>query len=65
MARISMVDSFVFRMASQCQLCQWLEFDYIVHDCRACGLGCNFQPERLMETMQVIDNEIRYRAKDC
>ncbi|KAL4293192.1 hypothetical protein AHAS_Ahas18G0103500 [Arachis hypogaea] len=40
-------------------------FDYIVHDCRACGLGCNFQPERLMETMQVIDNEIRYRAKDC
>ncbi|XP_057751084.1 uncharacterized protein LOC130969403 isoform X3 [Arachis stenosperma] len=39
-------------------------FDYIVRDCRACGLGCNFQPERLMETMQVIDDEICYRAKD-
>ncbi|XP_057751083.1 uncharacterized protein LOC130969403 isoform X2 [Arachis stenosperma] len=40
------------------------KFDYIVRDCRACGLGCNFQPERLMETMQVIDDEICYRAKD-
>jgi hypothetical protein len=106
-------------------------FDYIVRDSRACGLGCNFQPERclflsykwlyfvgldvlqfvscdntivhplfdfllkystcsfldysfnlrveinynwilnfywlfrLMETMQVIDDEICYRAKDC
>lgn len=41
------------------------KFDYIVRDSRACGLGCNFQPERLMETMQVIDDEICYRAKDC
>ncbi|KAK2374535.1 hypothetical protein P8452_47127 [Trifolium repens] len=40
------------------------KFDYIVRDSRACGLGCNFQPERLMETMQVIDDEICYRAKD-
>ncbi|KAK7307217.1 hypothetical protein VNO77_40079 [Canavalia gladiata] len=39
-------------------------FDYIVRDSRACGLGCNFQPERLMETMQVMDDEICYRAKD-
>ncbi|XP_058776473.1 uncharacterized protein LOC131650781 isoform X1 [Vicia villosa] len=39
-------------------------FDYIVRDSRACGLGCNFQPERLMETMQVLDNEICYRAQD-
>lgn len=105
-------------------------FDYIVRDSRACGLGCNFQPERLlfllsrwtrwiylvaldilslteivhqcsyvgflkystyfilclfcqngvgnynwtsnfywllrlMETMQVMDDEICYRSKDC
>ncbi|KAJ4962045.1 hypothetical protein NE237_021955 [Protea cynaroides] len=40
------------------------KFDYIVRDCRACGLGCSFQSERLMETMRVIDNEICYRAKD-
>ncbi|KAK7250552.1 hypothetical protein RIF29_33059 [Crotalaria pallida] len=40
------------------------KFDYIVRDSRACGLGCNFQPERLMETMQVVDDEICYRAKD-
>ncbi|CAJ2647576.1 unnamed protein product [Trifolium pratense] len=40
------------------------KFDYIVRDSRACGLGCNFQPERLMETMQVIDDEICYRAND-
>ncbi|XP_027362816.1 deoxynucleoside triphosphate triphosphohydrolase SAMHD1 homolog [Abrus precatorius] len=40
------------------------KFDYIVRDSRACGLGCNFQPERLMETMQVMDDEICYRAKD-
>ncbi|TKY69852.1 Deoxynucleoside triphosphate triphosphohydrolase SAMHD1-like [Spatholobus suberectus] len=40
------------------------KFDYIVRDSRACGLGCNFQPERLTETMQVMDDEICYRAKD-
>ncbi|XP_057756221.1 cold-responsive protein kinase 1-like [Arachis stenosperma] len=40
------------------------KFEYIVRDCRACGLSCNF-PERLTETMQVIDDEICYRAKDC
>ncbi|XP_027187416.1 uncharacterized protein [Cicer arietinum] len=40
------------------------KFDYIIRDSRACGLGCNFQPERLMETMQVMDDEICYRAKD-
>nr|XP_043608642.1 deoxynucleoside triphosphate triphosphohydrolase SAMHD1 homolog [Erigeron canadensis] len=40
------------------------KFDYIVRDSRACGLGCNFQFERLLDTMQVIDNEICYRAKE-
>ncbi|PON59332.1 Ribonuclease Y [Parasponia andersonii] len=40
------------------------KFDYIVRDSRACGLGCNFQFERLMETMRVMGNEICYRAKD-
>ncbi|KAF5741064.1 deoxynucleoside triphosphate triphosphohydrolase SAMHD1 isoform X5 [Tripterygium wilfordii] len=40
------------------------KFDYIVRDSRACGLGCNFQPERLMDTMRVIDDEICYLAKD-
>ncbi|KAK7407259.1 hypothetical protein VNO78_09012 [Psophocarpus tetragonolobus] len=40
------------------------KFDYIVRDSRACGLGCNFEPQRLMETMQVVDDEICYRAKD-
>ncbi|GMY26215.1 deoxynucleoside triphosphate triphosphohydrolase SAMHD1 homolog isoform X1 [Fagus crenata] len=40
------------------------KFDYIVRDSRACGLGCNFQFERLMETMQVMGDEICYRAKD-
>ncbi|CAL0312970.1 unnamed protein product [Lupinus luteus] len=40
------------------------KFDYIVRDSRACGLGCNFQPERLMESMKVVDDEICYRAKD-
>ncbi|XP_072070745.1 uncharacterized protein [Arachis hypogaea] len=24
------------------------KFDYIVRYCRACGLGCNFQPERYL-----------------
>ncbi|XP_043807198.1 deoxynucleoside triphosphate triphosphohydrolase SAMHD1 homolog isoform X2 [Manihot esculenta] len=41
------------------------KFDYIVRDCRACGLGCSFEFPRLMETMQVMDDEICYRAKDC
>ncbi|KAF6164313.1 hypothetical protein GIB67_029196 [Kingdonia uniflora] len=53
------------------------KFDYIVRDCRACGLGCNFQFQRqipfvlcglkiqqLMETMRVMGDEICYRAKD-
>ncbi|KAL5860459.1 hypothetical protein ACOSQ4_001755 [Xanthoceras sorbifolium] len=40
------------------------KFDYIVRDCRACGLGCNFDFQRLMETMRVLDDEICYRAKD-
>ncbi|MED6219678.1 hypothetical protein PIB30_037992 [Stylosanthes scabra] len=40
------------------------KFDYIVRDSRACGLGRNFQPDRLMETMQVLDNEICYRSQD-
>ncbi|XP_022928109.1 deoxynucleoside triphosphate triphosphohydrolase SAMHD1 homolog [Cucurbita moschata] len=40
------------------------KFDYIVRDCRACGLGCNFPFQRLMETMRVIDDEICYKAKD-
>ncbi|KAJ4974251.1 hypothetical protein NE237_007425 [Protea cynaroides] len=40
------------------------KFDYIVRDCRACDMGCNFQFERLMETMRVIENEICYPAKD-
>ncbi|KAI4339545.1 hypothetical protein MLD38_024477 [Melastoma candidum] len=40
------------------------KFDYIVRDCRACGLGCNFQFQRLMEGMRVLDDEICYRAKD-
>ncbi|CAN4124233.1 unnamed protein product [Withania somnifera] len=41
------------------------KFDYIERDTRACGLGCNFQFQRLMETMRVIDDEICYRAKEC
>ncbi|XP_052189486.1 uncharacterized protein LOC127799470 isoform X2 [Diospyros lotus] len=40
------------------------KFDYIIRDCRACGLGCNFQFQRLMETMRVIGDEICYRAKE-
>ncbi|XP_061988208.1 uncharacterized protein LOC133706674 [Rosa rugosa] len=40
------------------------KFDYIVRDSRACGLGCNFEFRRLMETMRVLDDEICYRAKD-
>ncbi|RDX67337.1 Deoxynucleoside triphosphate triphosphohydrolase SAMHD1-like protein [Mucuna pruriens] len=40
------------------------KFDYIPRDCRACGLGCNFEFQRLLETMRVLDDEICYRAKD-
>lgn len=40
------------------------KFDYIARDCRACGLGCNFEFQRIMETMRVLDDEICYRAKD-
>ncbi|XP_011086556.1 deoxynucleoside triphosphate triphosphohydrolase SAMHD1 homolog isoform X2 [Sesamum indicum] len=40
------------------------KFDYIVRDSRACGLGCNFQFQRVLETMRVIDDEICYRAKE-
>ncbi|KAI3474878.1 hypothetical protein Pfo_030189 [Paulownia fortunei] len=40
------------------------KFDYIVRDCRACGLGCNFEFQRLMESMRVMGDEICYRAKD-
>ncbi|RVX10605.1 Deoxynucleoside triphosphate triphosphohydrolase SAMHD1-like [Vitis vinifera] len=40
------------------------KFDYIVRDSRACGLGCNFEFRRLLETMRVIDDEICYRAKE-
>ncbi|KAL7196827.1 hypothetical protein ACSBR1_036774 [Camellia fascicularis] len=40
------------------------KFDYIVRDSRACGLGCSFHFQRLLENMQVIDDEICYRAKE-
>ncbi|KAF3786450.1 Deoxynucleoside triphosphate triphosphohydrolase SAMHD1-like protein [Nymphaea thermarum] len=40
------------------------KFDYIARDCRACGIGCNFQYERLMDSMRVIGDEICYRAKE-
>lgn len=40
------------------------KFDYISRDCRACGLGCNFDFQRLLETMRVLDDEICYRAKE-
>ncbi|XP_050205086.1 uncharacterized protein LOC126655128 isoform X2 [Mercurialis annua] len=40
------------------------KFDYLVRDSRACGLGCSFQFERLLDTMHVIEDEICYRAKD-
>ncbi|KAL6536785.1 hypothetical protein OROMI_026366 [Orobanche minor] len=38
-------------------------FNYIIRGCRACGLGCNFQFQRLMESMIFIGDEICYRAK--
>ncbi|KAL9323330.1 hypothetical protein ACSQ67_008187 [Phaseolus vulgaris] len=40
------------------------KFDYIPRDCRACGLGCNFEFQRLLESMWVLDDEICFRAKD-
>ncbi|KAL6528088.1 hypothetical protein OROHE_015038 [Orobanche hederae] len=40
-------------------------FDYNIRGCRACGLGCNFQFRRLMESMRFIGDEICYRAKYC
>ncbi|KAK9935504.1 hypothetical protein M0R45_022606 [Rubus argutus] len=40
------------------------KFDYIARDSRACGVGCNFHFERLMETMRVMDDEICYRASE-
>ncbi|XP_021299261.1 deoxynucleoside triphosphate triphosphohydrolase SAMHD1 homolog [Herrania umbratica] len=40
------------------------KFDYIFRDSRACGLGCSFDFQRLMETMRVLGDEICYRAKD-
>ncbi|KAM7280229.1 hypothetical protein ACFE04_007363 [Oxalis oulophora] len=40
------------------------KFDYIVRDCRACGLGCNFQFQRLLESMRVLGDEICYRSKE-
>ncbi|KAG9132481.1 hypothetical protein Leryth_008404, partial [Lithospermum erythrorhizon] len=42
----------------------YVRFDYIVRDSRACGLGCNFQFQRLTETMRVLGDEICYRSKD-
>ncbi|XP_020523118.1 deoxynucleoside triphosphate triphosphohydrolase SAMHD1 homolog isoform X2 [Amborella trichopoda] len=40
------------------------KFDYIVRDCRACGLGCNFQYDRLLESMRVMGDEICYPSKE-
>ncbi|KAL9679546.1 hypothetical protein QQ045_017411 [Rhodiola kirilowii] len=40
------------------------KFDYIVRDTRACGLGCSFQFDSLLERMRVMGDEICYRAKD-
>ncbi|XP_057774593.1 uncharacterized protein LOC130993640 isoform X2 [Salvia miltiorrhiza] len=40
------------------------KFDYIVRDSRACGLGCNFEYQRVLETMRVINDEICHRAKE-
>ncbi|XP_078431027.1 uncharacterized protein LOC144702894 isoform X2 [Wolffia australiana] len=40
------------------------KFDYIGRDTRACGLGCNFQFRRLLESMRVIDDEICYPSKE-
>lgn len=40
------------------------KFDYIDRDCRACGLGSNFQHWRLLQGMRVMGDEICYPAKD-
>lgn len=40
------------------------KFDYIARDSRACGLGCGFQFERVLETMRVLEDEICHRAKE-
>ncbi|KAI5003907.1 hypothetical protein ZWY2020_031150 [Hordeum vulgare] len=40
------------------------KFDYIDRDCRACGIGSNFQHWRLLEGMRVMGDEICYPAKD-
>ncbi|KAJ4838157.1 hypothetical protein Tsubulata_046193 [Turnera subulata] len=40
------------------------KFDYIVRDTRACGLCSNFQFERLLDNMRVIDGQICYPLKD-
>ncbi|EPS64477.1 hypothetical protein M569_10302, partial [Genlisea aurea] len=40
------------------------KFDYIVRDSRACGIGCSFPFQRVLETMRVIDDELCYRAKE-
>ncbi|KAG0499112.1 hypothetical protein HPP92_003803 [Vanilla planifolia] len=40
------------------------KFDYIARDCRACGLGYNFQFRRLVQSMRVMDDEICYPAKE-
>ncbi|GKV37315.1 hypothetical protein SLEP1_g45357 [Rubroshorea leprosula] len=40
------------------------KFDYIARDSRACGLGCNFDFQRLLEKMRVLGDEICYPAKE-
>ncbi|XP_078174617.1 uncharacterized protein LOC144568224 [Carex rostrata] len=40
------------------------KFDYISRDCRACGLGCNFEYKRLIDQMRVMGDEICYPAKE-
>ncbi|CAA0820201.1 HD domain-containing metal-dependent phosphohydrolase family protein [Striga hermonthica] len=41
------------------------KFDYIIRDSRACGVGCNFEYQRLlMQSMRVMGDEICYRYKE-
>ncbi|CAN0892920.1 Deoxynucleoside triphosphate triphosphohydrolase SAMHD1 homolog [Linum grandiflorum] len=40
------------------------KFDYLARDTRACGLGCSFMFQRLMESMRVLGDEICYRLND-
>lgn len=40
------------------------KFDYIARDSRACGIGCSFDFQRLMEIMRVLGDEICYPAKE-